>query len=265
MRNALSSRRHNGLALLAGFALLAAGCGAAVDAQYVDEALDSTDTAQSQSALLVPATSDAVNGMSADQIAATAASKAGTYYQPANCVTATATGPTTVYKLNDCTGPHGLVHVTGTVTVVFSVAGDGVHAVATAKELKVNSAVIDVDAAAVYTVNGDTKKLQVTSKTSGTGVRGNFFVHTGAYVATWDATCMTLDGAWQTKAGGYTWSTTVANYKRCSGMCPAAGGSVVYTGGISGVTVTVTFDGGGTAKWVSSRGRTGAVIVNCAQ
>lgn len=265
MRIRSSSRWLHGLSFLAGTALLGlAACGG-VDSQYVDEALDSAETAQSQSALLVPATSDAQNGMSADQIAANAATKADTYYQPKGCVTATANGPSVVYKLKDCTGPHGLVHVTGTVTVLFSVAGDGVHATATAEDIKVNGGVIDVDAAAVYTVNGQTKKLQVTSSSSGSGIRGNYFTHTGAYVATWDATCMTLDGAWQTKAGGYTWSTTVANYKRCSGMCPAAGGSVVYAGGVSDLTVTITFDGSGTAKWANSRGRAGNVIVNCAQ
>ena len=81
-----------------------------------------------------------------------AAAEAGSRFSPSGCVTAVASGNTVVYTLNDCTGPFGLLHVTGQVTAVFSAAaGGGLNIVANGQDLKANRATIDLDAEALFT------------------------------------------------------------------------------------------------------------------
>ena len=78
--------------------------------------------------------------------------------------------------------------------------------------------------------------------------------------------CATLDGQWSTKIGSAnnsdTWSTGIAGYAQCKAHCPTSG-TLTHTGGISKVTVTVTFDGSATAKWATSTGRAGTFGLLC--
>ncbi|WP_437569962.1 hypothetical protein [Sorangium sp. So ce542] len=50
---------------------------------------------------------------------------------------------------------------------------------------------------------------------------------------------------------------------RCAAQCPAAGGTVEHAGGLSGVTITIAFDGSDSATWSSSRGRSGTLDLAC--
>jgi hypothetical protein len=116
----------------------------------------------------------------------------------------------------------------------------------------------------VFTVNGATKTLTVTTSGSGVGLLGNAITRQGSYTVTWDATsmCATLDGSWATTIGTATWSTSVTAFEQCKGACPAQG-TIAHTGGLSHVTVTVTFDGSAVAKWSTSSGASGTVNLVC--
>ena len=252
--------------------LLTGNCGRGTDGSgtgdntgSATEALDSTDVVQNEGAVFVASTANLTLQMDGTQAATAAAASAKTFWGPSNCVTASANGATVTYTLNDCTGPFGLVHVTGTVVVQYSLAADGIHAHATADNLMVNGATMDIDAQAVYSQNGTQKRLAVTTSGSGTGPRGNSITRTGNYVLTYDSAsnCLGLDGQWATNIAGYQWSTQVSAFEKCAASCPAAGGSITHHGGLSGITITVDFDGSATASWSTSNGHSGTIGLLC--
>lgn len=254
--------RMLGCALLLSLGVM--GCGEGEDAGFAAEALDSVEGSSTESALAVPAFEGADPQVTAAQMAQSAASRAGTFYQPPGCVTASSLQNTVTWVLKDCTGPRGMVHVTGTVVAVITGAANAERtAHVTSTGLQVNGATVDVDSEVVWMKSGAFRTVTVTTSSKGTGSRGNAFTHSGSWTSTWDDTCISLDGAWSTQAGLRKWSTTVAGWKRCEGMCPSAGGSIVYAGGLNDVTVTVTASGGPTAAWTSSRGRSGTVDLYC--
>src|SRR5262245_2867101 len=130
--------------ILVAVSALAAGCGGLLQsAEAADQAIDSVEVSPTESALLTVAASEA-SGLAPDAAALTASSKAVVYFMPAGCVTATAMAATGTYNLDKCTGPYGLVQVSGKVTVVFSTTMDGsLQLRATATGLRANQATFD--------------------------------------------------------------------------------------------------------------------------
>ncbi len=258
--------RTNLLAYLLPLGLLA-GCGGADPTadSSVSAALDSNDQTANESALMLATTSGTEGAGSSSEAAVMAGAQAKTFWQPAGCVTATQLNNVVTYKLSDCTGPYGLVHVTGSVTVTYTADAAGIHADAVANGLLVNGATMSLDSHADYTVNGTAKTLVVATTGSGTGALGNAITRNGSYTLTWDdaSMCGTLDGAWSTMIGANTWSTGIAGYAQCKYHCPSAG-TLTHTGGLSKVTVTVTFDGTAVATWATSRGQSGTIALLCA-
>ena len=259
--------RTNLLAYLLPLGLLA-GCGGADpagDQASVSAALDSSDQTATESALMLAATNGTDGAGSASEAAVMAGAQAKTFWQPAGCVTATQLNNVVTYKLADCTGPYGLVHVTGSVVVTYSADSAGIHAAAVANGLLVNGATMNLNSNADYTVNGSAKKLVVATNGSGTGAFGNAITRNGSYTLTWDdaSMCGTLDGAWSTQIGSNTWSTSIANYAQCKYHCPSSG-TLSHTGGLSKVTITVSFDGSSNATWSTSRGHSGTIALFCA-
>jgi hypothetical protein len=246
---------------------LLAGCGGAdpTGNASVSAALDSNDQTATESALMLATTNGTDSAGSSAEAAGMAGAQAKSFWQPAGCVTSTQTNNVVTYKLSDCTGPYGLVHVTGSVTVTYTVDASGVHADAASTGLLVNGATLNLDSHADYTVNGTAKKLVVATQGSGTGAFGNAIARNGSYTLTWDdaSMCGTLDGAWSTQIGSDTWSTAIAGYAQCKYHCPSSG-TLTHTGGISKVTVTVKFDGSADATWSTSTGRSGTIALFCA-
>lgn len=252
------------LALALPLSLSLSGCGAGEDAGYASEALDSVEGSSTESALAVPAFEGADPQATADQLAQGAAGRARSFYQPPSCVTASAIQNRVTWVLKDCTGPRGLVNVSGTVLgVITGFAGGPRNARITSTGLQVNGTIVDIDSQVDWMQSGAFRTVTVTTSSKGTGARGNAFTHSGSWSATWDDACLSLDGTWSTEAGLRKWSTTVAGWKRCEGMCPALGGVVTYSGGLSDVTVTVTTSGGPVANWSSSRGKSGRLDLYC--
>jgi hypothetical protein len=259
--------RTNLLAYLLPVGLLI-GCGGAdpnSDSASVSVALDSSDQTANDSAMMIATTSGTEAAASSNEAAVMAGAQARTFWQPSTCITSTQQLNVVTYKLNDCTGPYGLVHVTGTVVVTYTVDAAGVHAVAVANGLAINGATMSLDSQATYTVNGTAKKLVVMTNGSGTGALGNAITRAGSYTLSWDdaSQCGALDGAWSTKIGADTWSTSITGYAQCKARCPSSG-TLSHTGGISKVTITVTFDGSANAKWATSRGHSGTIALFCA-
>jgi hypothetical protein len=263
----LETMRMNLVAYLLPVGLLI-GCGGGdpnSDAASVSVALDSSDQTANDSALMIATTSGTESAGTSSEAAIMAGAQARTFWQPSTCVTSTQQLNLVTYRLADCTGPYGLVHVSGTVVVTYTVDGSGVHAAAVANGLAVNGATMNLDSQATYTVNGTAKKLMVATNGSGTGALGNSITRAGSYTLSWDeaSNCGALDGAWSTKINSDTWSTSIAGYAQCKAHCPSSG-TLAHTGGISKVTYTVTFDGSANARWATSRGRSGTIALFCA-
>jgi hypothetical protein len=259
--------RMNRLAYLVPLGLLI-GCGGAdpnSDSASVSVALDSSDQTANDSAMMLATTSGTEAAGSSNEAAVMAGAQARTFWQPSTCISSTQQLNVVTYKLADCTGPYGLVHVTGSVVVTYTVDGTGVHAVAVADGLHINGATMSLDSQATYTVTGTAKKLVVMTAGSGTGPLGNAITRSGSYTLSWDdaSQCGALDGAWSTKVGSDTWSTAITGYAQCKAHCPSSG-TLSHTGGISHVTYTVTFDGSADATWATSRGRSGTIALFCA-
>jgi hypothetical protein len=258
--------RTNLLAYLLPLSLLA-GCGGADpngDAASVSAALDSSDQTANDSALMMATTQGTESATSSMEAAGMANGAAKTFWQPSTCVTTSQLNNVVTYTLANCTGPYGLVHVTGSVVATYTADSAGIHAAVVTNGLQVNGATMSLDSTADYTVNGSAKKLVVATSGSGTGAFGNSITRQGGYTLAWDdaSQCGTLDGAWSTVIGTATWSTSIDNYAQCKARCPTSG-VLSHTGGLSKTTWTVTFDGTASAKWASSRGRSGTIGLFC--
>jgi hypothetical protein len=247
--------------------LVIAGCGGTSvgETAGAEEAVDSTELVGNEAstfAVAVDGTETATQ--TASGVAAKAASLVSAAVTPADCETSTVSGSTGTFVFDQCTGPRGWLHASGTVVAAYSVDGGGIHAQITAENLDLNQAVVDITASATYSTSGGTKKITVATDGSGTGPFGNTVSRQGSYTATWTATCVSLDGTWTTTTpAGLTRSTTVSGYDRCQGVCPKAGGTIAHTG-VLGQTITVSYDGSAVAHWSSTSGRSGTVQLTCA-
>lgn len=254
-----------GLSLLTG--CLHRGDGA--DTESAESAVESAESAESEGNMMMAALdgADTAVGLApatSDQIATRIVTNLYARWAPRACVTATQTGSTIDVVYNDCTGPRGLVHVSGDIRFVVMVSATGEISVhSTSDHIEVNGASFDVDADAVYSGSGTNHSLAVSTQSSGTGPRGLPVEHQGDYTITWDGAtqCRSIAGDWSTELGTATRSTT-ANLSRCAAGCPT--GTVVRNTR-TGQTITVTFDGLGTAAWSSTSGRSGSVTLACAR
>jgi hypothetical protein len=230
-----------------------------------ESAVDSSDSTEAEGNLMMSAV-DGADGTAAapltsDQVAVRIAANIGLRWA-AGCAQVTQSGATITVVYNDCTGPRGLVHVTGTLVLAVSVSATGVISVhGTSDDMQVNRATLVIDANATYAVSGTSHTLTVATNGSGTGPRGNTIEHQGNYTISWDTAsqCGSIDGMWSTDLGDLSRSNDV-NIDRCAGGCPT--GTLTHTF-LRGASITVTFDGSATATWTSSTGGHGSVTLAC--
>lgn len=252
------------LSLLLPFSL---GCGVvddAADAQDADESVSATTMESALTTELSDQSSQSASATGAE-LAAAAVTRVDSHLTPRGCLTKEVHGATVTYTMNDCSGPYGLVHVTGTLTAVYSRASNGaVHVVISGSGIKINQWTIEVDATVDASQTGTVKRTMVACNSSGSGPRHMSVAREGDYTVTYDpvSECITLDGTWTTKAGLRTASTAVSDYARCKGHCPAAGGTITHTR-VGGTAITLTYDGSATAAWSTSKGRSGTVNLTC--
>ena len=267
----LQTMKTNSSLVLFGSLVLATGClhkeassGAGIDT--AESAVDSTDSTEAEGNLMMAAVDgSATPGLlapTADQVAARIAANIALRF-PSGCATATASGADVAITYNNCTGPRGLVHVSGEMDLAISVALSGtISVLGTSTGLSVNGATLDVDADATYGVTGTTHTLAVQTTGSGVGPRGNTVDHDGNYTITWDtgSQCGSIAGHWSTEIGAATRSNDV-DLMRCAGSCPS--GTVMHHF-LGGASLTLTFDGSSVATWTGSNGNTGTVNLSCA-
>jgi hypothetical protein len=258
--------------MLVGSLLGSAACmrnSASDNTDSAESAVDSSDSVSSEGDLMAAnvdgASTTGLVALTGDQLAAAIAANIAAKW-PNACAVVTANGADLTVVYNDCSGPRGLVHVTGTLDLTISVSLAGAISIhATGTGVEVNAAVLDIDADAVYTVTGTQRSLAVTSKGTGTGPRGNEIDHSGDYTLTWDpsTTCGSIAGHWQTDLSNATNSAERSNdltLSKCVGACPTGTLTHHFFGGAS---VTVTFDGTAAATWSASTGASGTVALTC--
>jgi len=229
-------------------------------------AVDSADSASAEGNVMMAAIdgtdTSALAAVTGDAIAIRIAANITARYQPAGCATVTQAGAAIKVVYNDCTGPRGLVHVTGELDLAVAVSTQGTITVhATSSDLKVNGADLEVDATGAYAVSGTAHSLAVTTSGTGSGPRGLAVDHEGSYTVSWDTAsqCHSIAGSWSTDIGARTRSNDV-NLSRCAGGCPT--GTVTHRF-LGGKSITVTFDGTATAAWTASTGASGTVALGC--
>ena len=234
-----------------------------------ESALDSSDSVSAEGDVMV-ANVDGVDttsftALTSAQLASAIAANIHAKW-PNACAQVTATGADVNVVYNDCSGPRGLVHVTGTIDMAISVSLTGSISIhATATNFDVNNATLDIDADAVYSISGTQRSLTVMSKGSGVGPRGNEIDHSGNYTLTWDpsSSCGSIDGSWSTDFTSATASATRSNdlqISKCVNACPTGSLTHHYLGGAS---LTVTFDGTASAAWSASTGASGTATLAC--
>lgn len=256
-------RRMN-LVWVAMVLVLAGGC--QLDATFeawARQGADSLEVSQTESALVVPAVEDLDAEMDGSAAAETAASRAPHFYRPTECVRATAVGGTVTYELDNCSGPHGLLHVTGSVVVDYERTAEGLRYTAISEGLDVNGSTVTMNNSGLFSRDGDTRTLVTEVNSEAVGPRGHAHTRTGTRVASWNplTQCLTLDGTWTTSTEDRTWSTDVVGYERCAETCPSAGGEIRFTTPRN--TLTLSFDGSDSATWETAKGRRGTVDISC--
>ncbi len=252
-------------------ALGAAACGGgSADLNSAEDADESVSVTSAESALTSSLSEEVSEPASAssESLATTASGRVPVRFSPAGCAVATRAGSQVTYVLTNCTGPYGLVKVSGTLVATYARVlsnSSAVQVTITGTGLKANQATLDVNATVLATQTGTVKKAEVKSTANGTGPRGVTLTRDGTYTVTFDSSsqCVTIDGAWQTSAGASTSTTTVSTYARCKGACPTSG-SIVHTG-TRGNAVTITYSGAATASWVGSGGRSGTLALTCSK
>jgi uncharacterized protein (DUF2147 family) len=184
---------------------------------------------------------------------------------PAGCVQTTVTGAVLKAVFDKCTGPHGLVKVTGEATVTFTSGADGITGDLKATGISVNRYTMDIESKILRRLSAGMVVLDVTTKGSGTGPHNRTLTRSGTYKYTYDPAtdCRTVEGTWTTVRNDQTWETKVTGHKRCGKDCPLSGGKTTISNAGTGKSVTVSHDGTGTAKWEASGGRNGSLEMYC--
>jgi len=243
---------------------MSTGCGLREWEDLAEEAVDSQEIGQNESALTAISTEGAGATMTPDEVAGTAGGRARARLADPNCVAVAQSGATVVYTFTNCTGPRGLVSVTGVLTATFSGSPGNIAFSVSGTGIKVNEATIDIQSSGTLVRNGNVRTLTVTTKGTGVGRRGFDLDRDGQYVATHDdATgCSKLNGQWSLDIGVRDRSTSITNFNRCDGKCPGAGGKITHKG-FGGRQVVISFDGSNRATWEGSNGRSGTVNLSC--
>ncbi len=201
------------------------------------------------------------------------------YYRPAGCLVVTddTSTSTATYVFTDCTGPHGLVTVNGTLTVAYSAPSS--------TELKVSfsidqpftitgargrqAVISDWAASADVTASGTdlaTRTLDWSGRLSGTTRRGIAFDHSSTWQVSWTVggDCITESGTSTGQIGALSVATTVSDYQVCADTCPAAGSEITIIDSTDGLKYDLEY-GTDTATYTGPLGKKYTYMPLCAE
>jgi hypothetical protein len=169
-----------------------------------------------------------VDTTSDSRAAEAAVANPGTYFKPAGCLQSTRAANVVTHVFDDCTGPYGRVHMTGTVTSTWTKVASGVQVVHAAQGFHVNGAIIDHTVTITYAVQNGVYTWRRLGTTSGATAGGLPISHSADYTTTWEpqSRCVTRDGRSQTTLESREFSRRIDGYERCGvGLlgCPNAG------------------------------------------
>jgi hypothetical protein len=255
-----------------GTSLVATACmkSASTDVDSANSVVDDSDSTESEGNVMMAAVDGSsvasAGAVTGDAVAARIAANVDARWNPSGCAVATASGSNVSIKLNDCTGPRGLLHVTGELDLAVTVDVSGnisVHA--TASDLSVNRATLSIDATGDYAISGTQHTLNVQSTATGVGPRGTDINHQGDYTISWDPTnqCRSITGMWKTDFSNANRSAERSNdvdLSRCGTGCPTG---MVTHHFLLGATLTINFDGSNVATWSTSTGKSGSINLAC--
>jgi len=191
--------------------------------------------------------------------AAAIASRASTYYTPAGCVMATASGSTVSYTFDDCEGSYGLTGVSGAVKLELSESNGQLAFTATSSDLTVAGEPFILDMDGTATSAGNQRTVTVRSRSRAPSQVDSRDVQ---MTMTWEAGtgCVTLNGSGGSTRGDITTTSTITGYHRCAGQCPDSGKVTVDSK--DGV-FTTEFDGSDTAVVRAPNGDTKNFGLQC--
>jgi outer membrane murein-binding lipoprotein Lpp len=171
--------------------------------------------------------------------------------------------------LNDCTGPFGLHHHSGDLTVTFRKGeGEMLHADVVSSNMTVDGRPVTYTKTKDILISGTTRTVHSTGEWTRENARGETVTHEMSAVTVVDVTthCRTTNGTGVTTVGAREIDTTITDYKTCHGADGAEGcpsGTLSHVARLSGKTEEVTFDGSATATITGPRGRTEEVSLVC--
>src|ERR1051325_1404086 len=179
-RGGIHSMQKLSSLVLLGSSLLVCACtnGGRDDGDSVASAIDSSESTESEGNVMMGsidgADSAGLLAPTGADIAVRIAANVSLRWNPSGCATVSQHDALVSIMFNDCTGPRGLLHVTGTLDLAISVSTTGAITVhGTSPSLQVNRADLVIDATATYTTSGTGHSLVVETSGAGTGPRGN--------------------------------------------------------------------------------------------
>jgi hypothetical protein len=156
------------------------------------------------------------------------------FFRPAGCLVVTddAANKKATYKFSDCTGPYGLVHITGEVDLTYSSsAANQLTVNYSANSLQINRSTINWTATANVTGNGLARDMVWDGKFDGTTAHGRAFQRTNHKEYKWTVgqACLSVAGSSDGTVTSHELKTDVINFSICKGGCPEAGSEIKVT------------------------------------
>jgi hypothetical protein len=185
--------------------------------------------------------------------------KAKAFYMPAGCLVVTdqPAKKQATYAFSGCSGPYGLVTITGTVVIDYSSpTSNELDLSFSATNLQINKATIDWSATAKISVNGSSYAMVWDGKLSGTTAKGREFERTNhkEYAWTTGVACLSVKGSSDGTVTGHELKTDVINFSKCAGACPASGSEIKITDVTTSKVYDLTY-GDNTATYTGPAGR----------
>jgi hypothetical protein len=170
------------------------------------------------------------------------------------------------YAFDGCTGPWGLLRLTGTVIARYSQTASGLMVEVTADDMRANRATVDYRATA--TIRGDAagnRTMVWKGQLGGSTARGRAFQRTTDWTVRWTLgnSCIALDGQAEGNLTGRPIRTKVEDFHRCRGECPQRGGVVTVTNTATGKELRIEFEGGNRATFIGANGRETSIVLAC--
>lgn len=171
------------------------------------------------------------------------AARAGTYFTPAGCLTATASGTTVQYTFSQCSGGFGLKTITGSATVALSEDDGQLVLTASSSDLRIDGEPFILDLTATASRAGAQRTVTINSRSRAPDQVDS---REALSTLTWEqgSGCYEMNGQGGSTRGDLSATSTVTGYRRCtnSSTCPSAG-EVTVQG--PGGAFSAAFDGSG--------------------